>query len=135
MLDGMGSSGHVVGRLPVRILETSLSLRGMKEGNDEPLTVAPLGEGDSWSNCCPMAATFSVKKEAKLSAVRLVAGGGGGGEGRVLKVENNFRASVAPLILSLKKVFLAAVMLDEKEASSVWQLASSCRAAALCDCI
>ena len=41
----MGSSGHVVGRLPVRILETSLSLRGMKEGNDEPLTVAPLGGG------------------------------------------------------------------------------------------
>ena len=70
-------SGHpnVVGRLPVRILETSLSLRGTKEGKDELLTVAPLGEGDSWSNCCPMAATFSVKKEAKLSAVRLVAGG------------------------------------------------------------
>src|SRR4029434_578547 len=75
MLDGMGSSGHVVGRLPVRILETSLSLRGMKEGKDELLMVAPLGEGDSWSNCLPMAATFSVKKEAKLSAVRLVAGG------------------------------------------------------------
>ena len=66
-----------------------------------------------------MAATFSVKKEAKLSAVRLVAGGGGGGESRVLKVENSFRASVAPLILSSKKVFLAAVMLDEKEGSSV----------------
>src|SRR4029434_6226069 len=47
MLDGMGSSGHVVGRLPVRILETSLSLRGMKEGKDELLTVAPLGEGNS----------------------------------------------------------------------------------------
>ena len=75
----MGSSGHVVGRLPVSILETSLSLRGMKEGNDDPLTVVPLGGGDSWSNCFPMAATFSVKKEAKLSAVRLVAGGGGGG--------------------------------------------------------
>ena len=28
----MGSSGHVVGRLPVRILETSLSLRGVREG-------------------------------------------------------------------------------------------------------
>src|SRR4029434_8426875 len=102
MLDGIGSSGHVVGRLPVRILETSLSVRGMKEGKDELLTVAPLGEGDSWSNCCPLAATFSVKKEAKLSAVRLVAGGGGGGWSRVLKVENSFRASVAPLILSLK---------------------------------
>ena len=33
MLDGIGSSGHVVGWLPVRILETSLSVRGMKEGN------------------------------------------------------------------------------------------------------
>src|SRR4029434_7479063 len=50
MLDGMGSSGHVLGRLPVRILETSLSLRGMKEGKDELLTVAPLGEGDRSSN-------------------------------------------------------------------------------------
>ena len=65
-----GVQRALVGRLPVRILETSLSLRGMKEGKDELLTVAPLGEGDSWSNCCPMAATFSVKKEAKLSAVR-----------------------------------------------------------------
>src|SRR4029434_8807656 len=101
MLDGMGSSGHVVGRLPVRILETSLSLRGMKEGNDEPLTVVPLGGGGSWLNCFPMAAIFSLKKEAKVSAVRLVAGGGGGGQSRVLKVENSFRASVAPLILSL----------------------------------
>ena len=67
-----------------------------------------------------MAATFSVKKEEKVSAVRFVAGGGGGGSSRVLKVENSLRASVAPLILSLKKVFLAAVMLNEKEASSVW---------------
>src|SRR4029434_6275958 len=92
MLDGMGSSGHVVGRLHVRILETSLSLRGVKEGNGEPLTVAPLGGGDSWSNCFPMAATFSVKKEAKLSAVRLVAGRGGGGKSRVLYVENSLRA-------------------------------------------
>jgi len=79
MLDGMGSSGHVVGRLPVRILETSLSVRGMKEGNIEPLTIVPLGGEDSWLNCFPMAATFSVKKEAKVSAVRLIAGGGGRG--------------------------------------------------------
>src|SRR4029434_3904154 len=43
MLDGMGSSGRVVGGLPVRILETSPSVRGMKEGNDEPRTVLPLG--------------------------------------------------------------------------------------------
>ena len=63
----MGSSGHVVGRLPVRILETSLSLRGVKEGNDEPLTVAPLGGGDSWSNCFPMAATFSVNVNRQLT--------------------------------------------------------------------
>src|SRR4029434_820099 len=68
MLDGVGSSGHVVGRLPVRILETSLSLRGVKEGNDEPLTVAPLGGGDSWSNCFPMAATFSEKGSKVISS-------------------------------------------------------------------
>ena len=73
----MGSSGHVVGRLPVRILVTSLSVRGMKEGNNEPLMVVPLGGGNSWLNWFLMAATFSVKKEAKVSAVRLVAGGGG----------------------------------------------------------
>src|SRR4029434_10117492 len=60
MLDGMGSSGHVVGRLPVRILETSLSLRGMKEGNDEPLMVAPLGGRDSWSNTHNHTHTHSV---------------------------------------------------------------------------
>ena len=77
MLDGMGSSGHAVGRLPVRIMETSPSVRGMKEGDDEPLTVVPLGDGDGLLNCFLMAATFSVKKEAKLSAVRLVAFVGG----------------------------------------------------------
>ena len=75
----MGSNGHVVGRLHVRILDTSLSVRRVKEGNNEPLTVVPLDGGDSWLNWFPMAATFSVKKEAKVSAVRLVAGGGGGG--------------------------------------------------------
>ncbi len=48
-----------------------------------------------------MAATFSVKKEAKLSAVRLVAGGGGGGLSSVLKVENNFLVSEVLVILSL----------------------------------
>src|SRR4029434_3866343 len=73
MLDGIGSYGHVVGRLPVRILETSLSVRWVKEGNNEPLTVLPLGGGDSWLHCFPMAATCSVEKEAKVSAVRLVA--------------------------------------------------------------
>ena len=73
----MGSSGHVVGRLPVRILETSLSVRGVKEGNNEPLTVVPLDRGDRWLYWFLMAATFSVKKEAKVSAVRLVAGEGG----------------------------------------------------------
>src|SRR4029434_7552359 len=103
----------------VRLLETSLSLRGVKEGNDEPLTVAPLG-GETVGRTVSRWLPLSLKKEAKLSAVRLVAGEGGGGESRVLKVEDSFRASVAPLILSLKKVFLAAVMLDEKEASSVW---------------
>jgi len=44
MLDGIGSNGHVVGRLYVRSLETSLSVRGVKEGNNEPVTVVPLVE-------------------------------------------------------------------------------------------
>src|SRR4029434_6405242 len=69
---------------------------------------------------------------AVSARVRSVAGGGGGGCSRVFKVENSFRASVAPLIFSLKKVFLAAVMLDEKEASSVWELARASSAADLC---
>lgn len=42
-----------------------------------------------------MEATLSVKKEANVSAVRLVAGGGGGGLSRVLKVENSFLVSMA----------------------------------------
>ena len=42
----MGSRGHVVGRLPVRILETSLSLRGVKEGNIEPLVAEVAPERD-----------------------------------------------------------------------------------------
>ena len=41
-----------------------------------------------------IAATLSEKNEAKVSAVRLVAGGGGGGLSRVLKVEKNFQVSV-----------------------------------------
>src|SRR4029434_7172834 len=100
MLDGIGSNGHVVERLHARSLETSLSVRGVKEGNNEPFTVVPLDGGHSWLNWFLMAATFSVKKETKVSAVRLIAGGGGGGQSRVLKVENSLRASVAPLILS-----------------------------------
>ena len=46
-------------------------------------------------------------------------------------MENSFRASVAPLILSLYKAFLAAGMLDEED-NSVWQLARSSGAADLC---
>src|SRR4029434_1861510 len=77
----MGSSGHVVGRLPVRIMETSPSVRGMKEGDDEPLTVVPLGDVDGWLNCFLIASFFTEKVAAKVSAVRLVAGAGGGGAG------------------------------------------------------
>ena len=58
--------GHEVGRPTVRILETSFSVRGVKEGNNEPLTVVPLEGGDSWLNWFLMFATFSVKKEAKV---------------------------------------------------------------------
>ena len=43
-------------------------------------------------NCLLIAATLSVKNQAKVSAVRLVAGGGG--LSRVLKVEKSFRVSV-----------------------------------------
>lgn len=52
-------------------------------------------------NCLLMLATFSVKKVAKLSGVRSVAAGGGGGLSSDLKVENNFLESVVLLILSL----------------------------------
>ena len=45
-------------------------------------------------NCLLISATLSVKNEAKVSAVRLVAGGGGGELSRVLKVEKSFRVSV-----------------------------------------
>src|SRR4029434_1288358 len=100
MLDGMGSSGHVVGRLPVRILETSLSLRGMKEGNDEPLTVAPLGGGRQLVELFPDGCHFLCEKGSKVISSEVSSWGGGGGESRVLKVENSFRASVAPFILS-----------------------------------
>lgn len=50
-----------------------------------------------------IAATFSVKNEAKLSAVRLAAevGGEGGGVSSVLKVEKSLCKSVALLILFL----------------------------------
>ena len=49
---------------------------------------------DSSVNCLLIAATLPVKNEAKVSAVRLVAGGGGGGLSTVLKVEKFFRVSV-----------------------------------------
>ena len=45
-------------------------------------------------NCLLIAATLSVKNEAKVSAVRLVAGGGGGGLSRVLKVEKSVSSTM-----------------------------------------
>src|SRR4029434_8895514 len=68
MLDGIGSSGHVVGRLPVSILETSLSLRWMKEGNDEPLRVAPLGGGRHLVELFPDGCHFLCKKGSKVNS-------------------------------------------------------------------
>ena len=44
VLDGIGSNMHVVEGLHVRSLETSLSVRGVKEGNNEPVTVVPVTE-------------------------------------------------------------------------------------------
>ena len=49
---------------------------------------------DSSVNCLLIAATLSVNNEAKVSAVRLVTGGGGGGLSRVLKVEKSFWVAV-----------------------------------------
>ena len=78
-LVGTGSSGHVVGRLHVRSLAALLSVRGVNEENDAVgLLHAKLvaqGSGVASSvNCLLIAATLSVKNEAKVSAVRLVAG-------------------------------------------------------------
>lgn len=108
-LDGIGSSGHVVGRLHVRSLDTSLSVRGVNEVNDAVglLHVEEVWFGLTTSftigsvNWLLMAATLSTKNEANVSAVRFVAGGGGGGLSRVLKSENSFLVSVALWILSL----------------------------------
>jgi len=94
-LVGMGSSSHVVGQLHVRSLDTQLSVRGVNEENDAVglLHADFVVQGscvDSSVNCLLKAATLSIKNEAKVSAVRLVASGGGG----VLKVEKSFRVSV-----------------------------------------
>ena len=104
-LVGIGSRGHVVGRLQVRSLDTSISVRGLNEANVAagllqsevlPLVYGPVVAFAVGSeNCLLMAATLSLKKEAKESAVRLVAGGGGGGLSKVLKVENSLLVSVA----------------------------------------
>jgi len=81
-LVGTGSSGHVVGRLHMRSLDTQLSVRGGNEENDAVgrlhaelvahMFRAGSGVGSS-VNCLLIAATLSVKNEAKVSAVRLVA--------------------------------------------------------------
>ena len=65
-LVGTGSSGHVVGRLHVRSLDTQLSVRGVNEENDAvgllhaELVTQGSGVGSS-VNCLLIAATFSVK--------------------------------------------------------------------------
>ena len=97
-LVGTGSSGHVVGWLNVRSLDTQLSLRGVNERDAVGLLHADFvvqGSGVGSSiNCFLIAATLSIKNEPKVPAVRLVAGGGGVGLSRVLKVEKSFWVSV-----------------------------------------
>ena len=70
----------------MRSLDTLLSVRGVNEENDAvgtlhaELVAHVFREGSgvgSSVNCSLIAATLSVKNEAKVSAVRLVAGGGG----------------------------------------------------------
>ena len=78
----------------MRSLDTQLSVRGVNEENDAVglLHADFVVQGscvDSSVNCLLKAATLSIKNEAKVSAVRLVASGGGG----VLKVEKSFRVS------------------------------------------
>ena len=78
-------------------------MRGLNEGNDAVgllhaelathMSREGLGVGSS-VNGLLIAATLSVKNEAKVSAVRLIAGGGGGQLSRVLKVEISFQVSV-----------------------------------------
>ena len=94
-LIGTGSSGLIVGRLHMRSLDTELSVRGVNEENytvgllhaDLVAHISREGSGVGSSvNCLLIAATLSVKNEAKVSAIRLVAGRGGGGL--------NFRLSV-----------------------------------------
>ena len=53
-------------------------------------------------NCLFIAATLSVKNEAKVSAIRLVAGGGGGGLSRVLKLE---KSSTLNLVEDVERLF------------------------------
>ena len=102
-LVGTGSSGHVVGQLHVRSLDTLLSVKGVNAENDAvellhaELVAHMSREGSSGSssvNCLLIAAFLSVKNEAKVSAIGLVEGGGGRGLSRVLKVENSFQVSV-----------------------------------------
>ena len=83
-------------------LETSASESGVKllSVGVEVSSDECSSEGGSL-NCLLMFATFSVKKVAKLSGVRSVAAGGGGGLSSDLKVENSFLESVVLLILSL----------------------------------
>jgi len=79
-LVGTGSSGHAVGQLHMRSLDTQLSVNEENDAvgllHDEFVAhVFRKGSGvGSLVNCLLIAATLSVKNEAKMSAVRLGAG-------------------------------------------------------------
>ena len=74
-LDGIGSSGQVVGRESSRSLETSFSVRGE---NEESVALLAGSCRLSWSgseNWLLMAETLSVKNKVNMSAVSRVEGG------------------------------------------------------------
>lgn len=93
-LDGIGSSGQVVGREPSRSLETSSSARRENERSEALLAGCCRLSWSGSENWLLMAETLSVKNEANMSAVsRVEVRGGLRSE---LKTENIFLASVAP---------------------------------------
>ncbi len=80
--EGIGSRGHVVGRLERRSLDTSTSVRGQKEkmgvwAVDLVGWRSCVSEGENW---LLIVLVLSVKKVAESSAVIEVVGGGEGGE-------------------------------------------------------
>lgn len=74
----------------------------MNKESDATLRILREVTDSEWCrNWLLIVSTFSVKKEVKDSAERLVAVGGAGGLSSDLKVENSLRVSLVVLILSL----------------------------------